>query len=146
MSERLFLAYLSSILCLFYHIHPTAHRTQYKAWINLQNIFNTYNCFFQLQTFISFGLETLSAHLALKQSVNECVTSGQVWITNNYDLQKHFSELSICTNSPTKHNSHCIIQDTFSKHQSIQIYIYMEVIENCQYCKRICRWNQGTKI
>lgn len=67
-------------------------------------------------------------------------------INNNYDFLKCFLKISICTNSPTKHNSHCIIQNTFSKHQGIQVHIYVQVIKNCQDCKRIRRWNQGTKV
>lgn len=50
------------------------------------------------------------------------------------------------TNSPTKNNCHCIIQDTFSKHQGIQVHIHMKIIKNCQDCKRIRRGNQGPKV
>jgi len=37
--------------------------------------------------FHQFWLRQPLVHLPFKHSVNECVTSGQVLITNNYDLQ-----------------------------------------------------------
>ena len=67
-------------------------------------------------------------------------TSNQ--INKNHHIKSPSHRLLL----PRQHNSHRIIENTLSKHKSIQIYVHVKIIENSQNRDRIRGRDESTKV